>query len=103
MSCVLSDLSGALWEALLFDTPVGLAVRSRKHRVPWEGDAPKPTHEEFTSVVPLVTTKTLAHKLRELCKGRRPQQKQLAMARLGTVDGKNSQRIIRDLIARGFY
>jgi len=91
---VIADLSGVLWEALLFDTPVILGCRLEQK--PWlEGLSP--TREELVEVVPAVYPEGLIQAVNGLVGNRCPRQNALGEARLGPIDGqatkKTAQRI----------
>lgn len=99
---VVCDLSGAFWESLLFDTPVILASGSAS--VAWPDDLP-PSLEAVREVVPIVAPGQLVDTVLEALPARRPQQRPLAEARLGRIDGKatshTADRIRALLAARG--
>jgi len=98
---VVCDLSGVFWESLLFDTPVLLAAA---------GGAPawtaglRPTPEEVAEVVPVVRPGDLFGALTDLAGCRRPEQRPLAEARLGHIDGGATTRLaaaLRELLVEG--
>ncbi len=95
---VVADLSGVLWESLLFDTPVILGCRIEKK--PWaKGLAP--TREELIEVVPEVQPEELVEAVITAVGERRPLQRALGEARLGPIDGqatKRTARRIEDLV-----
>ncbi len=84
VNCTISDLSGAFWEALLFDTPAVLAAKPEA--TDWRADL-KPSLDELTAVVPVVSPDNLVAAVQNLIRERSPQQKELAEARLGRIDG----------------
>jgi len=95
---VVADLSGALWEALLFDTPV--IWGSQVEMKPWaEGLAP--TMQELVEVIPAVQPQELVVAVKAVVGERRPQQRYLGEARLGPIDGqatKKTAQKIRQLL-----
>lgn len=86
---VLADVSGVLWEALLFDTPVLLAAGVDAPQ--WD-PALRPSPRELASVVPVVDPGELAAALAAQRGRRRPEQQALAQARLGVIDGQATRR-----------
>lgn len=98
--CVISDLSGSFFEALLFDTPVILAQSDPPQT--WPDDYP-PARCDLESAIPFATPETLVTLVRQQIGKRNPQQRALAEQRLGVVDGRATQRVaaaIRELLAR---
>ncbi len=93
---VVSDLSGAFWEALLFDTPVVLARPERDP--PWSPDLP-PSPERTAGVVPFSSPDDLAETARRLIGTRQPGQRSLAEQRLGRVDGRATGRVAARILA----
>jgi len=87
---VLSDVSGVLWEALLFDTPVMLAMGSDDPS--WSDDLP-PSPGELSHVVPFVAPEALVEVAALLRGERRADQRQLAELRLGRIDGAATRRM----------
>jgi len=95
---VIADVSGVLWEALLFDTPVLLAAGSE--RPAWDPQL-RPTPQELTDVVPVVEPGDLREALTAQLGRRRPEQRALAELRLGRIDGLATRRTaarIRNLL-----
>jgi glycerol-3-phosphate cytidylyltransferase len=95
---VLSDMSGVLWEALLFDTPVMLA--SGLEEPAWSPDL-APTPDELSRCIPFVSPEALGPVADMLHGSRCPEQKVLAEQRLGPIDGAATSRMgqrIKDLL-----
>jgi glycerol-3-phosphate cytidylyltransferase len=86
---VVADLSGVLWEALLFDTPVILGCRTESK--PWP-DGLTPTREELVEVVPAVQPEGLLAAVQSAVGDRRPSQRALGEARLGPIDGQATKK-----------
>lgn len=84
------DLSGVFWEALLFDTPAVLARGLQPAGWP-AGLAP--SREETLALVPEVDPEELPGVASSLFGARRPQQRALAEARLGRIDGGGARRV----------
>ncbi|MBK7702206.1 MAG: hypothetical protein IPI34_04570 [bacterium] len=87
---MIGDLSGVFWEALLFDTPAVL-VRGVVDAA-WPPDL-RPSRDETLAVVPASDPGQLAGTVLALFGERRPQQRALAEARLGIIDGLATTRI----------
>jgi glycerol-3-phosphate cytidylyltransferase len=92
----LSDLSGVFWEALLFDTPALLARAAVETE--WPADLP-PRPEDLERVVPCIAPEDLAARFAERTARRCPEQRRLAEARLGPVDGQATARLVTRLRA----
>ncbi|MCP4293944.1 MAG: adenylyltransferase/cytidyltransferase family protein [bacterium] len=88
------DLSGAFWEALLFDTPAVLASSTKPKT--WD-DSLAPTKSRLKNTVPECTPDDLAKTVRELVGKRSPQQNSLAEERLGRVDGHATQQLMDNI------
>ena len=88
--CVVSDISGVMWEALMFDTPVILPVTTEA--LVWDNIG-RPSRERFAAVVPCVGPERLVETVLSAASRRAPRQRALAEMRLGVVDGRNSQRL----------
>ncbi|HPF36684.1 MAG TPA: adenylyltransferase/cytidyltransferase family protein [Candidatus Krumholzibacteria bacterium] len=86
---VLADVSGVLWESLLFDTPVLLAAGAEPPA--WDPQL-RPTADELLGVVPAVAPADLTEALDAVRGRRRPQQRALAEQRLGRIDGLATRR-----------
>ncbi len=93
---VLSDLSGVFWEALLFDTPVLLVRPTRPYD--WPDDLP-PSLAAVEARVPLVAPRELPALAERLRGSRAPGQHELAVQRLGPVDGRATERVAERLLA----
>jgi glycerol-3-phosphate cytidylyltransferase len=95
---VVSDLSGVFWEALLFDTPVILADHDGS--VGWSPSQVPPV-QKVREVVPFAAPRHLSRQVLDAIGRRHPEQRPLAEARLGKVDGqatvKTAERI-RELL-----
>jgi hypothetical protein len=90
-NCVVCDLSGVVWESMLFDTPVILAVPESGYS--WPIDL-LPTAAETAKVIPFVHVVDLVQTVLNLLDKRSPNQAELAALRLGTIDGKATERIV---------
>lgn len=90
--CIITEISGVFWEALLFDTPTILAHASKK--IDWPNFL-APTPKEILSKVPVVTPKNLVETVEKLIGKRCSYQHELGTARLGIIDGKASERIAK--------
>lgn len=88
--CTVSDLSGAFWEALLFDTPAVLA-RSLEPTA-WPGDLP-PSRERTLAVAPSCSPDDLVDTVRDRLGARAPEQRGVAEQRLGRIDGAATERL----------
>ncbi len=98
--CAIADLSGAFFEALLFDTPVVFAESCTASTWP---DDYSPTRRDLEAAIPFATPETLATLVRQQIGKRKPQQHTLATKRLGTIDGSATQHVaaaLRELLAR---
>ena len=94
--CTISDLSGAFWEALLFDTPAVLAESTEPKT--WSDDL-TPAKWKLKNTVPECTPETLANIVKALVGERISGQNRLAEERLGRVDGKATERLHDDIAA----
>jgi len=90
--CTVSDLSGAFWEALLFDTPAVLARSLEPHA--WPADLP-PSRERTLAVAPSCSPEELVETVRARLDARAPGQRDLAEQRLGRIDGGATSRLAR--------
>lgn len=88
--CVVCEQSGVLWESMLFDTPVLLAIPDSG--CDWPQDL-HPTCIETAAVIPFVRAGELAAAVTRAVGTRAPQQAKAAAVRLGTVDGKATDRV----------
>ncbi len=91
---VVADLSGALWEALLFDTPVVLADAGLEG---WPADRP-PSPAAVRSVVPVVPPGALTETVLARVGRRESRQRALAEARLGRIDGRAGERLAERIL-----
>lgn len=94
--CTICDLSGAFWEALLFDTPAILAQANEAKT--WSDDL-KPAKNQLKETVPECTPENLEETVRALMGARISAQNILAEERLGRVDGKATERLHHDVSA----
>ncbi len=94
--CTICDLSGAFWEALLFDTPAVLAQASEPKT--WADDL-APAKWKLKNTVPECTPENLANIVKSLVGERISGQNRLAEERLGRVDGNATERLHNDISA----
>lgn len=88
--CVVCEQSGVLWESMLFDTPVLLAIPDAG--CSWPDDL-HPTCDETAAAIPFVRAAELAPAVMRSIGQRAPGQNKVATVRLGTVDGKATDRV----------
>ncbi len=93
--CTVSDLSGAFWEALLFDTPAVLA-RSLEPAA-WPVDLP-PSRERLAESVAVCSADELVQAVHIRMGLRSPEQRSLAEERLGHIDGEATRRLTRRIL-----
>ncbi len=94
--CTICDLSGAFWEALLFDTPAVLAAANEPKT--WPDDL-IPAKWKLGNTVPECTPEDLVDMVRSLVGERISGQNRLAEERLGRVDGQATARLHEDITA----
>jgi len=90
MNCIICDLSGAFWESMLFDTPVILAVPNSGYK--WPSSRP-PKQKEVKKIIPFTQADNLAITISKCINKRVIQQRAIAEKRLGSIDGKSTQRV----------
>ncbi|MGM0633581.1 MAG: hypothetical protein ACQETO_10490 [Pseudomonadota bacterium] len=91
---VLCDLSGVYWEALMFDTPVILALCSEQDRY---SDLDNPPFRRIQTDALTGTPENIVPLVEEVAWYRLPEQCALSEIRLGKIDGTASLRLQREI------
>lgn len=87
---VVSELSGAFWEAMMFDTPL---VMAKPMKINMSQSGADPALSEVSKRLPVVGPDALKQAVESLIGRRSPGNRELAERRLGKIDGKATVRI----------
>lgn len=92
-NCIVADMSGSLYEALPFNTPVLLMQPPEESKL--FGD---PYFSSIREQIPIITPEIAIQAIRDCVKQRRTNNKELAERYFGKVDGHAAERLTQQIM-----